>query len=208
MRSSTRGRLSARRTASRSSGLLPLIDRSIANSASMRRTTSMAIGESGISLLSDSLAARVLLDVGQNEELAPRMRPARRLPDRAGLAVREIELVVAVVGVRLQDAGVAREMRLRMLAPPIARVMEDRGRRPGAAERPIVANIDPEPAGVGLAFGQHRHGRASRPRGFHPRPLPEPGVRLSPHPAPIKPARHLRQVANARTAAGFRARSS
>ena len=31
------------------------------------------------------LAARVLLDVGEHEELAPRMRPARRLPDRAGL---------------------------------------------------------------------------------------------------------------------------
>jgi hypothetical protein len=37
--------------------------------------------------------------------------------------------------------------------------MEDRGGRPGAAERLVVANIDPEPAGVGLAFRQHRHGR-------------------------------------------------
>ena len=109
--------------------------------------------------LSAGLAARVLLDVGENEELAPRMRPARRLPDRAGLAVREIELVVAVVGVGLKDAGVANEMRLRMLAAPVARVVEDRGRRPGAAERLIVADVDPEPAGVGLAFGQHRHGR-------------------------------------------------
>ena len=133
---------------------------------------------------------------------------ARCLSDRAGLAVREIELVVAVVGVGLQDARVAMQMRLRMLAAPVARVVEHRGRRPGAAERPIVADVDPEPTGVGLAFGQHRNGGASRPRGFHPRPLPEPGVRLSPHPAPIKPARHLRQVANARRAAGFRARCS
>ena len=37
--------------------------------------------------------------------------------------------------------------------------MEDRGRRPGAAERPVVADVDPEPAGVGLAFRQHRNGR-------------------------------------------------
>ena len=59
----------------------------------------------------------------------------------------------------MQDAGVARQMRLRVLAPPIVRVMEDRGGRPGAAERLIVADVNPEPAGVGLAFGQHRHGR-------------------------------------------------
>ena len=108
--------------------------------------------------LSGSLAASVLLDVGQDKELAPRMRPARRLLDRAGLAVREIELVVAVVGVGLQDARVANEMRLRMLAAPVARVVEHRGRRPGAAERLIVADVDPEPTGVGLAFGQHRNG--------------------------------------------------
>ena len=84
---------------------------------------------------------------------------ARRLPDRAGLAVPEIEPVVAVVGVRLQDAGVASEVRLRMLAPPVARVVEDRGGRPGAAERLVVADVNPEPAGVGLALRQHRHGR-------------------------------------------------
>ena len=80
------------------------------------------------------------------------MHPARRFPNRGGLPVREIQLVVAVVGVGLQDAGVARQMRLRVLAPPIVRVMEDRGGRPGAAERLIVADVNPEPAGVGLAL--------------------------------------------------------
>ena len=50
------------------------------------------------------------------------MHPTRRFPDRTRLAVRQIQLVVAVIGVRLQDACVARQMRLRMLAPPIARV--------------------------------------------------------------------------------------
>jgi hypothetical protein len=37
--------------------------------------------------------------------------------------------------------------------------MEDRGGRPGAAERLVVANIDPKPPGVGLAFRQHRYRR-------------------------------------------------
>ena len=41
--------------AMRSSGLWPLIERSIINSASMRRTTSMAIGELGISLFPAAL---------------------------------------------------------------------------------------------------------------------------------------------------------
>ena len=50
-------------------------------------------------------------------------------------------------------------MRLRMLAAPVTRVMEDRGGRPGAAERLVIADIDPEPSGVGLAFCQHGHGR-------------------------------------------------
>ena len=50
-------------------------------------------------------------------------------------------------------------MRLRVLASPIARVMEDCGGRPGAAERLVVADVDPGPSGVGLAFRQHRHGR-------------------------------------------------
>ena len=50
-------------------------------------------------------------------------------------------------------------MGLRMLALPIARVVEHRRGRPGAAERPVVANIDPAAPGVGLALRQHRHGR-------------------------------------------------
>src|SRR5271166_5275846 len=37
-------------------------------------------------LLSDSLAARVLLDVGHGEEWTARMHPTRRLPNWAGLA--------------------------------------------------------------------------------------------------------------------------
>jgi hypothetical protein len=49
------------------------------------------------------------------------MRPTRRLTDRTGFAVALIKLAIAVIGVGLQDAGIARQMRLRMLATAIAR---------------------------------------------------------------------------------------
>src|SRR5262249_12406060 len=62
------------------------------------------------------LAARVLLDVGHDEERPPRMRPARSFPDRSGMTPGKIELVVPVIGVGLQNAGIPRQMRLRMLA--------------------------------------------------------------------------------------------
>ena len=50
-------------------------------------------------------------------------------------------------------------MRLRMLAPAITRVVEHRRGRPDAAEGLVVSNINPAPPGIGLAFGQNRHGR-------------------------------------------------
>ena len=68
-------------------------------------------------LLARGLAPGVLLDVGHDEERTPGMNPTRRLPDRARLPVQQIKLVVAVIGVRLQDAGISRQMRLWMLAP-------------------------------------------------------------------------------------------
>ena len=58
-----------------------------------------------------------------------------------------------------------------------------------------------------FAFFAEQSRWASGPRGFHPRPLPEPGVRLSPHPVPIRPACRLRRAASARTIVGSRARS-
>ena len=70
-----------------------------------------------------------------------------------------------------------------MLAPPVPRVMEDRRRRPGAAEWPIVTDIDPEPAGVGLAFGQHRNGRviAVQALGRHDMGLDQAPKRIERH---------------------------
>src|SRR5439155_18922524 len=62
-------------------------------------------------------------------------------------------------GVGLEDPGIAGQMRLSMLAGPIARVVEHRRRRILPAERTIVAHINPTSPGVGLALGQDRHSR-------------------------------------------------
>ena len=75
------------------------------------------------------------------------------------MAPGQIELVVPVIGVGLQDAGIPRQMRLRMLAPAVARVVEHRRRRTGSAKRPVVPHINPASPRVGLSLGQDRHGR-------------------------------------------------
>ena len=49
-------------------------------------------------------------------------------------------------------------MCLGMLAGSITRVIEHRRRRRGAAERAIVAHINPRSPGVSLAFGEDRNG--------------------------------------------------
>ena len=94
-------------------------------------------------LFARRLAARVLLDIGHGEERAARMDPTGRFPDRTRFSVWQIQLVVAVIGVGLQDAGVTRQMRLGVLALAIARVIENRRGRPGAAERLVVAYVGP-----------------------------------------------------------------
>ena len=72
-------------------------------------------------------------------------------------AIASVELAEAGIGVGLEDAAPAGEMRFGMLATAVAGVAEERGRRCAAGEGAVVADIDPEPAGVGLALGQHRH---------------------------------------------------
>jgi hypothetical protein len=72
---------------------------------------------------------RRLRDIGQDEQLAPPVCPARRLDDRAGLSTRVVEIVEPGIGVRLQDPAVGREMPTRMPTAAIARVEEDRRRR-------------------------------------------------------------------------------
>ena len=102
-------------------------------------------------------APRVGGDVGQLEELAPRMAPAQRLDDPPRLALGRIEAVVAAVGVGLEKAAPAREMAFGMLRRSVARGVEQRRRRSLSAERAVVADVDPDAARVGLAFGEDRN---------------------------------------------------
>ncbi len=101
---------------------------------------------------------RRLPEPRQVEELAPCMRPARRLDDRPSLATRFIEPVEARIGVRLHQAGEAGQVKLRMLAATVTRVEERRSRRIAPAKGLIVPHIGPQTSGPRLALGQHRHG--------------------------------------------------
>ena len=110
-------------------------------------------------VLSFGLASGARGDVGQHEELAPAMGPAARLQDKAWTSIGFVELAESAVSVGLQDPGVRGEMALRMFASSITRVVEHGRGRCSAAEGPVVAHIDPCPAGMGLALGQNRHRR-------------------------------------------------
>ena len=88
-------------------------------------------------------------------ELAPHMRPAGGLADAAGV----VEMMEAGVAIGLQGPAEAVQMPARMLALAVRRVGEPDRRRGGIVRRAIVADIRPEPAGLGLAVArsQHRH---------------------------------------------------
>ena len=66
------------------------------------------------------LAAGLGGDVGQDEELAPGVRPARRLDQGSRPAVSRVEPIEAGIGVRLQDPDIAIEVTFGMFARPIA----------------------------------------------------------------------------------------
>jgi hypothetical protein len=97
-------------------------------------------------------------DLGQLEQLASAMGPARCLGDRAGHAPRRVEFAEPGIGVGLQDALVPCQVPLRMLAGAVAGVAEHRRRRRRSGEGPVVADIGPEPPRDRPAAGQHRHG--------------------------------------------------
>ena len=122
----------------------------------MRLTASSATGE--ISLA--GLPLRTLPgDVGQFEELAPGVAPAQRAGHRPRSAISPVEVVVAAIGIGLQDAPPAREMPIGVGLLPVAGEEEQRGRRCAAGEGAVVADIGPEPRGPRPAPGQQRHGR-------------------------------------------------
>ena len=84
--------------------------------------------------------------------------PAQRLDDRRRRSARRVETVVSGIGVGLQDAGEAAQMLDRMIARAVPGVMEQRRRWVRTAERAVVADIDPGPAGGGPALREHRYG--------------------------------------------------
>ena len=107
-------------------------------------------------LLALGFATRVLGQISHDEEWAPGVDPTGRFQDRSRRAAGLVELAIAAIGVGLEDPGVVGQMRLGMLTGPIARVIEHRPRRRLPTKRLVVAHIDPDPAGVGLAFGENR----------------------------------------------------
>ena len=120
----------------------------------MRRTASSASGEITPVVLPSALRRAAGGDIGHDEERPASVHPARRLDERARLAVGLIELGVSAKSVGLEDPGIAGQVRLRMIAAPVARVIEHRRRRRRPAERSIVAHIDPTSPGVGLTLAR------------------------------------------------------
>jgi hypothetical protein len=105
---------------------------------------------------------RCLGDVGQDENPAPGVAPARRLGDRPRFAGWSVEVVEPRIRIGLKDPAIPGEVSARMLAGAVARVDVDRSRRTGslevrAAEGTVVTDVGPQPAGHRPALGQHRH---------------------------------------------------
>ena len=80
-------------------------------------------------------------------ELAPRMGPARRQQDFAAGA-KPLEPGVTV---DLNHTSELRQMRSGALGPTIGTVEIDGRRRIGSVPGPVIAGVDPEPAGLGAA---------------------------------------------------------
>ena len=107
----------------------------------MRSSASLAIGEAVAAWTSKNLrrtcaqqAASTILSAGE-------------------------QLVEPGIAVGVDDAAEVLQMGLRMLALAIGRVEEQRRRRPRTGKRPLVADVGPQPAGLGLAGArrQDRH---------------------------------------------------
>ena len=86
------------------------------------------------------------------------MRPAGGFQDWPGFPALGVKSVMPRVGVGLQDARPAGENPARMFAATGRRIVEQNRRRFLAAERPVIADIGPKPAGARLDLGQRRRG--------------------------------------------------
>ncbi len=98
--------------------------------------------------------------------MADERAPSSRLDDRRRPALGFVQFVVPGIGIGLKDAGIAGEVLNRMCTAAVARIVEHRGRRRRAAERPVVAHINPTSAEIGLAPRQYRHRRVVAVQSF------------------------------------------
>ena len=87
------------------------------------------------------------------------MAPAERAVDRTGIAAGAVEVVVAAVGIGLQDALPSGEVPVGMGHLPVAGEVKQRGRRRAARKGAVVADIGPEPCRARAAPRQQRHCR-------------------------------------------------
>src|SRR6202040_2655676 len=114
-----------------------------------RQAVDLALhGEQGVYPLDRRDGDRRLGEPGEIEELAPRVRPARRLDDWTRFAARSVEPGEARIGVRLHQPSVTGQMLFRMFGAAIGRVEEHGSRRVATAKRPVIAHIGPYPSGA------------------------------------------------------------
>jgi hypothetical protein len=102
---------------------------------------------------------RCLREIGDDEEFAPAMGPARGFGQRTGFTPRMIKVVEAGIRVRLKNAGVIHQMPERMRSTAVAGVMKDHTGRRQSAEWTVVTHIAPQSAGDGFVLRQNRHRR-------------------------------------------------
>ena len=124
----------------------------------MRRTASSASGEMAPGVLPCALrrAFSATSAKTKNGRRACTQQAASTIGPRFAIGL--VQLVISAISVSLENPGVTGEMRLGMLARAVARIIEHRRRRRCAAERAIVAHINPTSPGIRLALGQDRNG--------------------------------------------------
>ena len=87
------------------------------------------------------------------EEFAPHMRPAGGLDDPSASE----QFVEPGIAVGVDNAAEVLQVGLRVLALAVGRVEEQSGGRPRAGERPLVADVSPQPPGFGLAGARRQY---------------------------------------------------
>ena len=95
-----------------------------------------------VAALAPALLAGAAYDICQLAKLPPRMGKAAGFKHGPGVTVFALELIVAAIGIGLQDPGPCCKVGLRVLAGPIARVVEQGCWRIAPGKRPIIADVN------------------------------------------------------------------